>query len=418
MKTCRPLTVAFICLVASSLFASEKDAESKSASVPRIAAIVTEYRYNSHADVIVGRLIQGFTLNDQGEFPKLKLVSLYADQLPQNDMSRGFAEKHGFRISPSIEDALTLGTGKLAVDGVLLIGEHGSYPRSETGQVIFPKRRFFDETMAVFKASGRVVPVFTDKHLSDNWDDAKRLYDEAVQLKVPLMAGSSLPGLWRNPPLDLKRGSAVKQIVVISYGDLEAYGFHGLEVAQCLVERRRGGETGIVAVQCLEGQAAWDAGESGVYDKELLSAALARLKVQPIPAGKTLQEIVPNPAVFIVDYKDGLRACVFTLNNALQEWAAAWRDADDQSITSTLFAQQEGRPYMHFTYLVKGAEKMMHTGQPTWPVERTLLTTGALHAAFLSRKQGGARIDTPYLDVRYESNWDWEQPPPFTPPRE
>ena len=64
--------------------------------------------------------------------------------MPETDTSRALVKKHGFRLSPSIEDALTLGTGKLAVDGVLLIAEHGRYPRSATGNVQYPKRRFWD----------------------------------------------------------------------------------------------------------------------------------------------------------------------------------------------------------------------------------------------------------------------------------
>lgn len=54
----------------------------------RIAAIVTEYRHNSHEDVIVERLLQTYTLDDKGKHPNLKLVSLYTDQVPKNDTSR------------------------------------------------------------------------------------------------------------------------------------------------------------------------------------------------------------------------------------------------------------------------------------------------------------------------------------------
>ena len=58
----------------------------------RIAAIVTEYRHNSHADAIVNRLLLTHTLDEKGERPNLKLVSLYTDQVPAGDTSRKWAK--------------------------------------------------------------------------------------------------------------------------------------------------------------------------------------------------------------------------------------------------------------------------------------------------------------------------------------
>ena len=102
-------------------------------SAKKIAAIVTIYTHNSHADMIVSRLLQTDTLDGKGKDSPFKLASLYTDQKPEKDISRSLAASHRFRVSPSIEDALTLGTGRLAVDGVLLIAEHGEYPKSAVG---------------------------------------------------------------------------------------------------------------------------------------------------------------------------------------------------------------------------------------------------------------------------------------------
>jgi hypothetical protein len=377
---------------------------------PKVAGITTVYHENSHADVILGRLIQTETLDDQGRRPNMQLVSLYTDQVPANDWSRRLSAQYGIPIFESPRQALTLGGDRLAVDGVLLVAEHGNYPESATGQIQYPKRRLFKEILDEFDRSGRVVPVFIDKHLADNWQDIQWIYEQARQRGVPLMAGSSLPGLWRYPPIDVPRGAHLKQIVAVSYHRLDTYGFHALEMVQCLAERRHGGETGVRAVQCLTGPDVWRALETGVCDPELLQAALRRLK-RPLPEGKRLQELVPEPVLFVVDYKDGLRANIFTLNPAVVEWAVAWRYADSGQIDSTLFYTQEKRPFTHFTYLVRGIEKMMQTGRPAWPVERTLLTSGVLDALLQSKLQGGKVLETPYLDIHYQYDGNWQQPP-------
>lgn len=399
-----------IALVAAQHVCGDESASAERQK-PRVAAIVSEYRHNSHADVIVSRLLQTETLDGQGRQPELELVSLYTDQVPENDISRRLAQEHRLPIYDNVADALTLGTSKLAVDGVLLVIEHGKYPVSDTGQTIYPKRRLFEQVVQVFEQSGRVAPVFIDKHLADNWADAYWIYQTAKKRKIPLMAGSSLPVLWRYPPCDTPRGGKLKEIVAVSYHTLDAYGFHALEMVQALAERRAGGETGVASVQCLEGDAVWRAGEQGVYDPELLELASSRLKERPLPPGKTLPELVQNPILFVIDYRDGLRVRVLTLNHAVVEWSCAWRD-ESGAAHGALFWTQEARPFQHFTHLLRGVEKMFHTGQPTWPVERTLLTSGTLDALLISKRDGGRRLSTPYSSFTYQSDWNWEQPPP------
>ena len=401
----------------ATVFARARAAEL--AGVPpakNVAAIVTEYRHNSHADVIVSRLLRTDTLDDKGKRSPLKLVSLYADQRPTNDMSRRLAAASGFRTSPTIEDALTLGKGQLAVDGVLLIAEHGNYPKSATGNTQYPKRRFWEEVLKVFRASGRAVPVFIDKHLADNWTDARFIYDTARQLQVPLMAGSSLPTTWRRPPADVQRGARLQEIVAITYHTTDAYGFHALEFVQALAEQRRDGETGIKAVQTFSGGLVWEGFESKTFDTELFDAAWKRL-AQPRGDGRPLRELVKQPRLFRLEYADGLRAHLLELNGAAGEWSAAWRYAADGRIESSLFWTQEGRPAMHFTWLLHGIEQMMLTGKPAWNVERTLLTSGALDALLISLKETDRRVETPYLMLSYQPIWRWKEPPPPPPMR-
>lgn len=388
----------------------------------RVAAAVTIYTHNSHADVIVSKLLQGENLDFRSRKPDLELVSLYVDQFPEGDMSRALARQHGFRLAGSIEEALTLGGPGLAVDGVLLVGEHGKYPTGPLGEELYPRKRFFDETTAVFRRSGRSVPVFSDKHLSHSWEEAKAMYETSRSLHFPLMAGSSVPLTWRRPPLNVRRGAELKEAVGISFHTLYGYGFHALEMLQCMAERRRGGETGIRRVRCLEGEAVSKAGEAGEFDLGLLDAALGRLE-RPVDGDtpdarrETLRKGVKTPTAFCAEYRDGFRATILTLNYVVGQWALAWRERGKPEPEATLFWTQEARPLGHFTFLVRGIEQMMKTGKPTWPVERTLLTSGLMHFLLESRSRGGEWLETPELAIRYRPTYEWSDPGPPPPAR-
>src|SRR5262245_5344618 len=401
----------------ATLFARANGAEpASSPPAKNIAAIATVYYHNSHADLIVSRLLQTDTLDGKGNGSPLKLAALYTDQKPEKDISRLLAASHRFRVSPSIEDALTLGTGRLAVDGVLLIAEHGEYPKTSLGNTRYPKRRFWEETLQVFRASHQVVPVFIDKHLADNWQDARFIYDSAREMKIPIMAGSSVPGTWRRPAADVARGARLAEIVALTFHTTDAYGFHALEAVQALAEQRHGGETGIRSVQCLGGDAVWRAQEERLFDPELFQAAWARLPAHH-NGDRTLREAVPKPKLMIVEYTDGLRAFLLELNGAVGEWSAAWRYREDRLVESAQLWTQEARPAAHFTLLLHGIERMMLTGKPAWNVERTLLTSGALDALLQSYARGGERIETPYLGLGYQPTWRWQDPPPPPPGR-
>ena len=62
-----------------------------------------------------------------------------------------------------------------------------------------------------------------------------------------------------------------------------------------------------------------------------------------------------------------------------------------------------GAPPAHFSYLGLHVHSMFLTGEPRYPVERTLLITGALEALLDSKFQGSKQLDTPHLDVAYTS---------------
>src|SRR5216110_1713753 len=241
----------------------------------KIAAILTEFTYRSHAHVLLENFLEPYLFNGKLTSSDMDVVSFYVDQFSERDMAREVAAKYNIKIYPTIAGALCLGGEKLAVDGVLSIGEHGKYPINEKGQQEYPRKRFFDEILAVFRDSGRVAPVYNDKHLSYRWDWAKEMYDTARHMKIPFMAGSSVPLAQRRPPVEIPRGARITDAVSIHSGPVESYDFHGLEVLQAMVEFRRSAERGVSQVQFLQGDALWKAANDGLWSPELAQAALA-----------------------------------------------------------------------------------------------------------------------------------------------
>lgn len=375
-----------------------------------IAGITTVYHYNSHSEMLLGRMLQTETLDGQGRVPTLKLASLYLEQKSPRDTSRTIMSQMGVPIVAKVADALTLGGDKIAVEGVAVVAEHGDYPKSPTGAVAYPKRKLFEQIFATVDQYGRRgLPAFCDKHLADTWTDAKWIYDEAKKRDMPLMAGSSLPLGWRSPPIDVPRGAKLKEIHALSYAPIDVFGIHALEAMQALAERRAGGETGVAAVQTIVGSDVWAAADRGVYDRKLFDTALSALRAHPIPPGKRVEELAKKPILNVIEYRDGLKACLFTLDGAVEEWTAAWRD-DQNRYTKVTFAVQEERPYSHFAIQLNGIEQMVYTGKAPWPVERTLLTSGLIDDFLQSQRDGGTRRETPHLDVVYHSDWNWTQP--------
>ena len=379
------------------------DRESTRKKLP-IAAVVTAYRENSHADVVIGKILEGFDQKG-GKGPNLRVVSMYTDQLPAGDMSRDLAKKHGFAITKTIDEAITLGTNKVQVAGVLSIGEHGNYPYTkETNQHMYPRRRFFNGIVAAFKRCGHVVPVFNDKHLSYRWEDAKHMFDTSREMKFPMMAGSSLPVAWREPAESLPLNSEIEDALVVGYGGLESYGFHALETLQCVIERRRGGETGVKTVQAVREDQIWKAERDGRWSRELLDSALKT--IPDVPKGDLKTRLTKGAAFYLIEHSDGFQSTVAMANGVARHFAIAVKLLGRREPFAQWFRLEDAKPYGHFTYLVKAIESMIHTGKPSYPVERTLLTTGVLDRVMHSLANNGKRLATHELAVRYKAV-DW-----------
>ncbi len=382
----------------------------------KMAIVTTEWRFRSHAWHMGERFLVGYPIQGKWHRPPLDVVSVYIDQTPKNDLSRQRAEEFGFKIYPTIAEALRCGQDQLAVDAVLIIGEHGKYPTNQLGQTLYPRYEFFKQVAEVFKKDGRAVPVFNDKHLSWKWEWAREMVETARTLGFPFLAGSSLPVTWRMPALDLPYGAEVEEMLCVAMGGVDSYDFHALEVIQCMAERRRGGETGVVALQALRGEPVWKAleasrWEAGGWDPRLFEACLSRCQTlaQPptfshrYPIVTQIREWVKNPVAYRFEYADGLKATMLLLNGLVGDFTFAARLKGQSEPFSTLFYLPPNPNVVYSAALMSKVEEMFLTGKVAYPVERTLLTSGLVAAGMLSLASNQKRLETPHLAVRYQA---------------
>jgi hypothetical protein len=381
----------------------------------KLAIVTTEWRDRSHVWHMGERFLAGYPLQGRWHRPPLDVVAAYVDQFPKNDLSRDRAHAFGFPIYKTIAEALRCGSDKLAVDAVLIIGEHGDYPNNEIGQKKYPRYEFFQQVVEVFKKDGRTAPVFNDKHLSWRWEWAKEMVDTARTLKFPFLAGSSLPVTWRMPSVDLPFGAEVEEILCVAFGGVDSYDFHALEVIQCMAERRKGGETGVVALQALRGDPVWKAIASGSWnaggwDPHLFEACLCRSQTlaqaptcsHRYPTAQQMREWVKTPVAYRFEYADGLKATMLLMNGLVSDFTFAARLKGQAEPLSMLFHLPAVPNVVYSAALMSKAEEMFMSGKAPYPIERTLLTTGLVAAGMQSLAAEQKRVETPHLAVRYK----------------
>ena len=377
-----------------------QDATHTSRHRKKIAALSTTYHVRSHSDNFITRFLEGYWINEKYFASPCDVASLYVEQEHAADISQRLAGSWGVSKYPNIQKALTLGGKELAVDGVLLIGEHGNYPTNVKNQKLYPRHRYMQEIVDVFRRSGRAVPVFNDKHLSYDWQQSKQMYDWSKELQFPLMAGSSVSVTFRRPALDFPLETQLEEAVAVGGGWVSDGGlFHLLETLQCFAERRAGGETGIKAVQLLTDDAVWQAADRGFFNLDLVEAALSRgQQVTPGP----LQQKTEQPVACLIEYRDGFRGAALGLGGKANEYLAAVKIQGEHQPRSTLcYIPIENSN--NFSPLVDSIGRMFTDHTLDYPVERTLLTSGALSFLMESWYQGQVRIETPMLDISYRA---------------
>lgn len=380
----------------------------------KVAFLGTVVRRHSHAQHFLDRHVLGYTWGGRWVDPRFDVASVYVDQFPEDDLARQRIERHDLRQFPTIAEALTLGGSKLAVDGVVIIGEHGEYPVNEKGQKRYPRYDWFKEVVRVFEDSGRAVPVFNDKHLSTEWEECVEMVEDSRRLEFPFLAGSSLPVTWRLPSIDMPFDAPLKESVCVAYGGVDSYDFHALETAQCMSERRKGGEVGIERVHAVRGQAMWDllAASDREETRRLMVSALCCSHNLPVEGGFTTdrvsfewaREALPDTLAYFIEHRDGFRTTIF-LTGIRDFNYAGLRSDNDQIVACQMYLPMPGHSATtadFFNPLARHIENLVLEQRAAYPVERTLLTSGMVIGGVDSLYAGEVPVDTPEMAVRYK----------------
>lgn len=150
-------------------------------------------------------------------------------------------------------------------------------------------------------------------------------------------------------------------------------------------------------VQSLQGEALWRLFDSGELRRDLLDAALS---ITPHRADLDMRRDA-GATLFRFQYLDGLPGAVVMLPGFAQGTAVAMGIRGQSKPLAVRFDERTQPRHPHFAYLLKAIERMIHTGRPQYPVERTLLTTGILDRALTSLHEGQRRRETPELAIAY-----------------
>lgn len=379
---------------------------------PKIAFLGTVVRRHSHAQHFLDRHTLGYTWKGGWQKPRIDVASVFVDQFPEEDLAKSRTKRHGLKLYPTIEEALTLGGSKLAVDGVVLIGEHGDYPTNEKGQHLYPRYDWFKKVVKVFEDSGRSVPVFNDKHLSTDWDECVEMVEDSRRLDFAFLAGSSLPVTRRMPAIDMPLGTPLQESVCVAYGGIDSYDIHALETAQCMSERRKGGETGVKRIHALRDENLWkrlDA-EDCQTTRKLIVSALTRSHNLPVKDGfptapvsmDWLRTNMPKSVGYIVEHNDGLRTTM--LLTGIRDFNYAGMSKDGKLVSCQMYLPMPSHGSTtadFFNPLARHIETMMLEKKSPYPVERTLLTSGMVIGGVQSLFDGEKPITTPHLDINY-----------------
>jgi len=372
---------------------------------PRIAVLASYWgATRSHADWIVNKLIDGYWWDGAYTPSRVEVVSIYLHQHDESLLAQKVARAKGIPVYKTVGEAVMLGGKELAVDGVVIVAEHGEYATDLKGHWLLPRWWIYNQVVRVFEQSKRSVPVFNDKHLSYNWDEAKWMFDKSRELNFPLTGGSSIPIYFRKPEIEIEIDTPIKNSIVLGGTGDEGAIFHAIDVLQGFVERRKGGETGVKTIQSIRGPETWRWVEANSWAGKLMDSVAKSFELAP----ESLRS--GNQAnMCLIEYNDGTKAAVISGQGVGWTYAGEIEGRKEQTIISMLGWAGPFDQYHASNAQPHWIVEMMLSKKEPFNAERLLLSTGITNHYMESNWQGsrysavGRRVETPFLNMTYRS---------------
>ncbi len=289
---------------------------------------------------------------------------------PSPDVERRSTE-HGLLLEPDLERAV------VQSEGVVIALSPAADPKTNDALIEQVLSKAMPECCC-----------FVHGALASSLSAAKARVAKASSRQIRLLAGTSIAVTWRLPDIDLPQDTPLKQALIVVQGPSFAAELDALDGLLPLLERRRGGESGVHSVRLIRGADLWQAGHDNAWSWELLAAALSRSdspQGDPALDGRTqdlvglglVPKLAKEPRGYLLEHRDGLHSIIFVLDGVVADYNFALEAQDGARFSAQLY--RPPKPVQHqFSRLAAVIEDFFQTGTPAWSLQRCLLTAGLL----------------------------------------
>ena len=214
--------------------------------------------------------------------------------------------------------------------------------------------------------------VFVHGVLGKDAASARRAAEKAASRGIVHHAGGFIPLNRRHTAVDHQRGAELIETLIVAVGEPEEAEYLGLEGILPIVERRRGGESGVASVTAFRGDGVWQAAARGVWPEDLLASAISRSDRplgDPEKDGRTqdlvglglLPSLARDPSAYAIEHQAGLRTTVLILNGVVGDINFAARARGGAAISAQLYRAPLPSAH-HLSRLAEQVERFFGSG--------------------------------------------------------